>query len=68
MTKGHSKLETLIEKYPEVFQSRLGTMKSFRAYLHLKEGAHLHLKEGQIQNFVVQELSPLLSRSLWEEK
>ena len=40
MTKGHSKRETLIQKYPEVFQSGLGNMKSFRAHLHLKEGAH----------------------------
>ena len=34
----NSKVEALIRKYPEVFQSDLGTMKSFRAHLHLKEG------------------------------
>ena len=35
----NSKVEALIRKYPEVFQSDLGTMKSFRAHLHLKEGS-----------------------------
>ena len=35
MNKSHSKIDTLIQKYPEVFQ---GTMKSFKAHLHLKEG------------------------------
>ena len=35
----NSKVEALIRKYTEVFQSVLGTMKSFRAHLHLKEGS-----------------------------
>ena len=38
MTK-NSKVEVLIKKYAEVFQSGLGTMKSFRTHLHLKEGS-----------------------------
>ena len=32
-----TKVEVLIKKYPEVFQTDLGTMKSFRPHLHLKE-------------------------------
>ena len=31
MNKSHSKIDTLILKYPEVFQSGLGTMKSFKS-------------------------------------
>ena len=34
-----TKVEVLIKKYPEVFQTDLGTMKSFKAHLHLKEGS-----------------------------
>ena len=34
-----SKTEALILKYPEVFTSGLGTMKAFKAHLHIKEGA-----------------------------
>ena len=36
--KSHSKVDVLIQKYPEVFQSGLGAMQSFKAHLDLKEG------------------------------
>ena len=39
MSKGPFKVEALVQKYPEVFQSGLGTMNSFKAHLHMKEGA-----------------------------
>ena len=32
MNKGQNKVEALVQKYPEVFQSGLGTMKSFKAH------------------------------------
>ena len=38
MTKS-IKVEGLIKKYPEVFQTDPGTMKSFKAHLHLKGGS-----------------------------
>ena len=38
LNKGQSKVNNLIQKYPEVFQEGLGTMRSFKAHLHLKEG------------------------------
>ena len=34
-----SKTEALVQKYPEVFTSGLGTLKAFKAHLHMKEGA-----------------------------
>ena len=55
MTKGHTKLETLIQKYPKVFQSGLGTMKSFRAHLHLKEGAHPKFCRPRAVPFAIKE-------------
>jgi len=39
MNKGQNKVEALVQKYPEVFQSSLGTMKSFKTHLHSKEHA-----------------------------
>ena len=39
MNKTLSKTEALVQKYPEVFKSGLGTMKAFKAQLHMKEGA-----------------------------
>ena len=38
LNKSQNKVNILIQKYPEVFQEDLGTMKSFKAHLHLKEG------------------------------
>ena len=38
LNKGQNRVKILIQKYPEVFQEGFGTMKSFKAYLHLKEG------------------------------
>ena len=38
LNKGQNKVNNLIQKYPEVFQEGLGTMKSSKAHLHLKEG------------------------------
>ena len=38
LNKGQNKVNNLIQKYPKVFQEGLGTMKSFKAHLHLKEG------------------------------
>ena len=34
-----SKTEALVQKYLEVFTSGLGTLKAFKAHLHMKEGA-----------------------------
>ena len=55
MTKGHSKLETLIQNYPEVFQSGLEAMKSFRAHLHLKEGTHPKFCRPRAVPFAIKE-------------
>ena len=52
MTK-NSKVEALIKKYAEVFQSGLGTMKSFRAHLHLTERSKPRFCRPRTVSFII---------------
>ena len=56
MSKGPSKVETLVQKYPEVFQSGLGTMNSFKAHLHMKEGVKPKFCRPRPVPFAIKEL------------
>ena len=56
MSKGPSKVEALVQKYPEVFQSGLGTMNSFKAHLHMKEGAKPKFCRPRPVPFAIKEL------------
>ena len=56
MSKGPSKVETLVQKYPEVFQSGLGTMNSSKAHLHMKEGVKPKFGRPRPVPFAIKEL------------
>ena len=55
MTK-NSKVQALIKKYAEVFQSGLGTMKSFRTHLHLKEGSKPRFYRPRTVTFAIKDI------------
>ena len=54
-TKGQSKVEALIQKYPKVFQEGLGTMKSFRAHLQLKSDVKPKFHRPRAVPFAIKE-------------
>jgi len=65
----------LVQKYPEVFQEGLGTLKHHRATLHLKPGAtprfcHLHSLpfeqvEGELDRLVEKDILQKVDYSDW---
>ena len=54
--KTSSKTEALVQKYPEVFTSGLGTMKAFKVHLHMKEGAKPKFRWPRPVPFAIKEL------------
>ena len=50
-----SKTEALVQKYPEVFTSGLGTMKAFKVHLHMKEGAKPKFRRPRPVAFAIKE-------------
>ena len=56
MNKTLSKTDALVQKYPEVFKSGLGTMKAFKAQLHMKEGAKPKFCRPRPVPFAIKEL------------